>query len=167
MYALSKFLRICYFGPFFHQFLPFWLFWLFLAIFGHFGVFWLFWLFFVIFFVILGYLGILVILVIFVYYWLFLKGERSTYLRQGDLFILSGTEYQGLLLVYWWFPVNTSCNLLSLRSLRDGFTKKNVALLLDFVQMRGGGEGPAQFFCYFFISAFLVNKRSVFPPKCQ
>ena len=44
-------------------------------------------------------------------------------------------------------------------------SRKNVAVLLDFVQMRGGG--PAQIFCHLFISAFLVNKRSLFPPKCQ
>ena len=48
--------------------------------------------------------------------------------------------------------------------IRDGVPKK-IAVLLDFVQMRGGG--PAQIFCPFFISAFLVNKRSLFPPKCQ
>ena len=27
-----------------------------------------------------------------------------------------------------------------------------------------GGEGPAQIFCHLFISAFLVNKSSLFPP---
>ena len=48
------------------------------------------------------------------------------------------------------------------QSVREGFTKK-VAVLLDFVQMRGGGEGPAQIFCHLLISAFLVNKRSLFP----
>ena len=47
--------------------------------------------------------------------------------------------------------------------LREGFTKK-VAVLFNFVQMKGG-EGPAQIFCHFFISAFLVNKRSLFLPK--
>ena len=41
---------------------------------------------------------------------------------------------------------------------REGFTKK-VAVLLDFFQMRGG---PAQFFWHLFISALLVNKRSLF-----
>ena len=51
------------------------------------------------------------------------------------------------------------------RSLRDGLPKK-VAVLLDFVQLRGG-EGPAQIFWHIFISAFLVNKRSFFHPKCQ
>ena len=49
--------------------------------------------------------------------------------------------------------------------LRNGFTKK-VAALLDFVQMRGGA-GAAQNFRHLFISEFLVNKRSLFPPKCQ
>ena len=40
--------------------------------------------------------------------------------------------------------------------LRDGFSKK-IAVLLDFVQMRGGGvEGPAQIFCHLLISTFLV-----------
>ena len=70
--ALSKFLRICYFGLFFHQFLPFWFFWLFLVISGHFGYFGLIWLFFVIFLLFLVIWVILVILVIFGYYCLFL-----------------------------------------------------------------------------------------------
>ena len=39
--------------------------------------------------------------------------------------------------------------------------------LLDFVQMRGRGKCPAQIFCHLFISALSVNKRSLFPPKCQ
>ena len=45
-------------------------------------------------------------------------------------------------------------------------SRNKTAVLLDFVQMRGGG-GPVQIFCHFFISAFLVNKRSLFPPKRQ
>ena len=43
---------------------------------------------------------------------------------------------------------------LMMSSLREGFTKK-VAVLLDFVQMRGGG-GPAQFFSHLFLNALLV-----------
>ena len=50
-------------------------------------------------------------------------------------------------------------------SIREGFTKK-LSLLLDFVQMRGR-KGPAQNCCHLFISAFLANKRSIFPPKWQ
>ena len=46
-------------------------------------------------------------------------------------------------------------------------SRKKGAVLLDFVQMREGGEGAAQIFCHLFISAFLVNKMSLFPPKCQ
>ena len=38
--------------------------------------------------------------------------------------------------------------------IKDNFTKKKVL-------------GLAQIFCHLFISAFLVNKRSLFPPKCQ
>ena len=30
-----------------------------------------------------------------------------------------------------------------------------------------GGEGPAPIFCHLFINAFLVNRRGLFPPKCQ
>ena len=56
-------------------------------------------------------------------------------------------------------PCVTSGTLLH----KERFHEK-VAVLLDFVQMRGGGEGPAQIFCHIFISAFLANKRS---PKCQ
>ena len=43
-------------------------------------------------------------------------------------------------------------------------SRKKVAVLLDFVQMRGGA---CPNFCHLFISAFLVNIRSLFPPKCQ
>ena len=43
--------------------------------------------------------------------------------------------------------------------------EKKVAVLLDFVQMRGGGPCPT--FFHLFISAFLVYKRSLFPPKRQ
>ena len=35
------------------------------------------------------------------------------------------------------------------------FHEKKVAVLLDFVQIRGG-EGPAQIFCHLFISAFFT-----------
>ena len=45
-------------------------------------------------------------------------------------------------------------------------SRRKVAVLLEFVQMRGG-EGLANFFCHLFISVFLVDKRSLFPPKCQ
>ena len=45
--------------------------------------------------------------------------------------------------------------------IREGFC---LSVLLHFVQMRGG-EGPARIFCHLFISAFLVNKSSLFPPK--
>ena len=38
---------------------------------------------------------------------------------------------------------------------REGFTEK-VAVLLDFVRMRGR-KGPAQIFFHLFINAFLVN----------
>ena len=38
-------------------------------------------------------------------------------------------------------------------------SRKKAAVLLDFVQMRGGGEGPAQIFWQLFIIAFLVNKE--------
>ena len=51
--------------------------------------------------------------------------------------------------------------------IREGFPKKT-AVLLDFVQMRGGGGGgPCPNFFAPFIIALLVNKRSLFPPKCQ
>ena len=42
--------------------------------------------------------------------------------------------------------------------------RKKTAVRLDFVQMRGGA---AQIFCHLFISTFLFNNRSLFPPKCQ
>ena len=37
---------------------------------------------------------------------------------------------------------------------------------LDFVQMRGGGC-PCPNFWHLFLSAFLVNNRSLLPPECQ
>ena len=46
---------------------------------------------------------------------------------------------------------------------RDVLMKKNTAVLLDFVQIRGGGgEGPAQFFVTFSRGAFLFNKGAYF-----
>ena len=60
------------------------------------------------------------------------------------------------------------CQQLKFQTSYDTYEKtsgQNAAVLLDFVQMRGGG--PLQFFCHLFISAFLVYKRSLFPPKCQ
>ena len=51
----------------------------------------------------------------------------------------------------------------SCTNIKDGFPRKT-AILLDFVQMRGEG-GPAQIFWHLFISAFLVNKMNLFPPK--
>ena len=41
--------------------------------------------------------------------------------------------------------------------LREGFTKK-VAVLLDFVQMRGGGEGPAQIFRPLFTNCIYLGQ---------
>ena len=41
-------------------------------------------------------------------------------------------------------------------------SRKKVALLLVIIQIMGGGA--AQIFCHI---AFLVNKRRLFPPKCQ
>ena len=63
------------------------------------------------------------------------------------------------------------CLLVSTDTISWGYlgkaSRKKVAVLLDFVQMRGEGGGPAQFFCPLLISAFSVNKRSLFPPECQ
>ena len=44
--------------------------------------------------------------------------------------------------------------------IRDGFRRKNCCSF-GFCPIERGG-GPAKFFC-----AFLVNKRNLFPPKCQ
>ena len=49
---------------------------------------------------------------------------------------------------------------------RGVLTKKNCCSF-GFCANDGWGKGPAQIFCHPFISAFLVNKRSLFPPKCQ
>ena len=49
----------------------------------------------------------------------------------------------------------------------SGRTHEKTAVLLDSVQMRGEGEGPAQIFRQLFIGAFLVNIGSLLPPKCQ
>ena len=47
------------------------------------------------------------------------------------------------------------------------FSRKKTAVHLDFVQMGGGGGLATQIFCHFSINAFLFNKRSLYPPKCQ
>ena len=43
---------------------------------------------------------------------------------------------------------------------------RKAAILLDFIQIMGVGV-PCPIFWHFFISAIMVNKRSLFPPKCQ
>ena len=43
-------------------------------------------------------------------------------------------------------------------TVKGRFHEKKLAVLLDLVQMRGGGGGPAQIFCHLFMSAFLVKK---------
>ena len=46
--------------------------------------------------------------------------------------------------------------------------ENKTAVPSDFVQMWWReGEGPIQIFWHLFISAFFVNKRRLFPPKCQ
>ena len=50
-------------------------------------------------------------------------------------------------------------------SLREGFTKKSCCFF-GFCPNEGGG-GPCPIFFHLFTNAFLVNKRSLFPPKCQ
>ena len=47
-----------------------------------------------------------------------------------------------------------------------GFPNKSCCSF-GFFPNEGGGEFPAQIFWHLFISAFLVNKRSLFPPRCQ
>ena len=62
------------------------------------------------------------------------------------------------------FPQLLSFGIYAGALLRDGLPKK-VAVLLDFVQMRGGRA--LQNFWHLFMSAFLVNRKRLFPPKCQ
>ena len=50
------------------------------------------------------------------------------------------------------------------RSIREGFRKKSRC---SFGICLNEGGSPAQTFCHLFMSAFLGNKRNVFPPKCQ
>ena len=45
--------------------------------------------------------------------------------------------------------------------------EKNTAVLLDFVQIRGGVEGPAQFFGHIFKRCIFGQYRSLLLPKCQ
>ena len=48
------------------------------------------------------------------------------------------------------------------------FHETKVAVLLDFVQMKGGrARALPKFFCHLFISAFLANKRSLFPQNAN
>ena len=45
------------------------------------------------------------------------------------------------------------------------FSRKKGCCSFGFCTNEGGS--PAPIFCHLFISAFLVNKMSLFPPKCQ
>ena len=49
--------------------------------------------------------------------------------------------------------------------LREGFTKKSCCSFGFCPNEVGGKGGDCPIFCYLFISAFLVNKMSLFPPK--
>ena len=52
------------------------------------------------------------------------------------------------------------------QTIRDGFMRKKCCSFgFGFCPDEGGGA--AQFFWHLFISAFLVDKRSLFPPNCQ
>jgi len=51
------------------------------------------------------------------------------------------------------------------KTARDGFPRKK-RCSFGFCQNEVG-EGFAQIFCHLFISAFLVNKRSLFPPNLE
>ena len=63
-------------------------------------------------------------------------------------------------------PVSSHHQVIKKYKLIDKGRFLKVSVLLNFVQMRGR-KGPAQNFCHLFIIAFLVNKRSIFPPKWQ
>ena len=61
-----------------------------------------------------------------------------------------------------------SCNvqhLWSLQQIQLGTVSRQKTAVFEFCPNEGGGA--AQFFWHLFISALLVNKRSLFPPKCQ
>ena len=49
---------------------------------------------------------------------------------------------------------------------RGSFMRKNCCSF-GFFPNEGKGGGPGQIFWYIFISEFLLNKMSQFPPKCQ
>ena len=53
------------------------------------------------------------------------------------------------------------------KGMYEGRYHKKSSFSFGFCPHEGGGEGPAQIFWHLFISAFLANKRSLFPPKCQ
>ena len=70
-----------------------------------------------------------------------------------------------MFILIWW-KCFLDFNVINMTRTYRKTSRKNAAVLLDFVQLRGGG-GPCPNFLSLFISAFLVNKRSLFPQKCQ
>ena len=64
-----------------------------------------------------------------------------------------------------WRTRFSSCQLIMMTSPRGRHHEKK--LLFFWISSKWGGGWPAQIFPHLFISAFLVNNRSIFPPKCQ
>ena len=94
-----------------------------------------------------------------------LKYKRAKVVQLIFLCILEHKRRKGLQ------PAQTrsfkdECSTRSNNDLREDIPKK-CCCSFGFCPNEGQGEGPAQIFCHLFISVFLVNKRSLFPPKCQ
>ena len=70
--------------------------------------------------------------------------------------------------IYFWYllhllQVKPQC--LGISTLRTSGKVSRKKLLFFWILSKWGGEGPVQMFFHLFISAFLVIKRSLFPPK--
>ena len=81
-------------------------------------------------------------------YWFVLGGTGSVWDGTGWYLVVLSRYYLILLGIKGWLH-DKSCSS------------------FGFFPNEGRGEGPAQIFCHLFMNAFWVNKRSLFPPKCQ
>ena len=94
---------------------------------------------------------------------------KGTYLQESEdkivqccLFDLVNFESAKLKLARIWWSHGFSTLVVG------WFHETKVAVRLDFVQMKGGrARALPKFFCHLFISAFLVNKRSLFPKNAN
>ena len=90
---------------------------------------------------------------------------RSCFLQESFIFFLKTSLLIAraiMMKILAWKPGH----LYPIGYVGEGVTKKSCCSF-GCCPNQGEGEGPAQIFCHIFISVFLINKRSLFPSKCQ